>query len=180
MDTVDITVSKKGEFASDMPPAGTLDAMLHTECFLSAFRPVQRIVTSPVYLPDFTLTQPGYNPGGVLYLGPAPAVSESLEFTDKFLDVMEWAGNADRTNAVAAALLVHLRLLWPGGKPVVLITATVSGAGKGTVMKYAAGNVRRANILYENLDWPIQKQLQPQLNKHPDVGVLTSDNVPHR
>ncbi len=177
VDTVDIRVIKDGKFFSDMLPVATLDTMLGTECFLSAFRPVHRIVTSPVYLPDFGLTQPGYNPGGVLYLGPAPAVSESLEFTNKFLDVMEWAGNADRTNAVAAALLVHLRLLWPGGKPVVLITATVSGAGKGTVMKYAAGNVRRANILYENLDWPIQRQLQPQLNAHPDVGVITSDNV---
>jgi hypothetical protein len=177
VDTVDITVIKNGQFASDMLPVATLDTMLGTECFLGAFRPVYRIVTSPVYLPDFSLTQPGYNPGGVLYLGPAPAVSESLEFTSRFLDVMEWAGNADRTNAVAAALLVHLRLLWPGSKPVVLITATVSGAGKGTVMKYAAGNVRRANILYENLDWPIQRQLQPQLNTHPDVGVITSDNV---
>ncbi len=177
VDTVDITVIKNGKFASDMPPVATLDTMLATECFLGAFRPVQRIVTSPVYLPDFSLTQPGYNPGGVLYLGPAPAVSESLEFTSRFLDVMEWAGSADRTNAVAAALLVHLRLLWPGGKPVVLITAIVSGAGKGTVMKYAAGNVRRASILYENLDWPIQRQLQPQLNAHPDVGVITSDNV---
>ena len=177
VDTVDIEVIKDGKFSSDMLPVATLDTMLGTECFLAPFRPVYRIVTSPVYLPDFTLTQPGYNPGGVLYLGPAPAVSESLEFTNKFLDVMEWAGSADRTNAVAAALLVHLRLLWPGGKPVVLITATVSGAGKGTVMKYAAGNVRRANILYENLDWPIQRQLQPQLNRHPDVGVITSDNV---
>jgi hypothetical protein len=177
VDTVDIEFIKDGKFASDMLPVATLDTMLGTECFLSAFRPVYRIVTSPVYLPDFSLTQPGYNPGGVLYLGPAPAVSECLEFTNKFLDVMEWAGNADRTNAVAAALLVHLRLLWPGSKPVVLVTATVSGAGKGTVMKYAAGNVRRANILYENLDWPIQRQLQPQLNAHPDVGVITSDNV---
>jgi hypothetical protein len=177
VDTVDIHVIKHGKFCSDMPPVATLDAMLGAECFLDEFRPVHRIVTSPVYLPDFSLTQPGYNPGGVLYLGPAPTVSESLEFTNKFLNVMEWAGNADRTNAVAAALLVHLRLLWPGGKPVVLITATVSGAGKGTVMKYAAGTVKRANILYENVDWPIQRQLQPQLNAHPDVGVMTSDNV---
>lgn len=177
VDTVDIQVIKNGKFSSDMPPAATLDTMLGTECFLGAFRSVQRIVTSPVYLPDFTLTQPGYNSGGVLYLGLAPVISESLEFTSKFLDVEEWAGNADRTNAVAAALLVHLRLLWPGGKPVILITATVSGAGKGTVMKYAVGNVRRANILYENLDWPIQKQLQPQLNAHPDIGVMTSDNL---
>ena len=177
VDTVDIQVIKNGKFASDMPPVATLDTMLATECFLGAFLPVKRIVTSPVYLPDFTLTQPGYNPGGILYLGPPPLVSESLEFTNKFLDVMEWASDADRTNAVAAALLVHLRLHWPGGKPVILITATVSGAGKGTVMKYAAGNVRRASILYENLDWPIQRQLQPQLNAHPDIGVITSDNV---
>src|SRR5207302_980417 len=177
VDTVDIQVIKDGKFSSDMLPVATLDTMLGTECFLGAFRPVHRIVTSPVYLPDFSLTQPGYNAGGVLYLEPAPAVSDSLDFTSRFLDVMEWAGNADRTNAVAAALLVHLRLLWPGGKPVILITATVSGAGKGTVMKYAAGNVRRANVLYENLDWPIQRQLQPQLNAHPDVGVITSDNV---
>ena len=46
-------------------------------------------------------------------------------------------------------------------------------------MKYAAGNVRQANILYEILDWPIQEQLQPQLNAHPDVGVITSD-MPRR
>jgi hypothetical protein len=177
VDLVNFRVIKNGKFSSDMLPVATLGTILGTECFLGAFRPVQRIVTSPAYLPDFSLTQPGYNPGGVLYRGPAPAVSESLEFTNKFLDVMEWAGNADRTNAVAAALLVHLRLLWPGGKLVALITATVSGAGKGTVMKFAVGIVRRANVLYENLDWPIQRQLQQQLNAHPDIGVITSDNV---
>lgn len=177
VETVDIAVIKNGKYVSDMPSMGTLNVMLCTESFLGAFRPVHSVVTSPAYLLDFSLTQPGYNPGGILYLGPPPRISDSMEFTTKFLDVMEWSSNADRTNAVAAALTVTLRLHWPGSKPAVITTAAMSGAGKGTVMNYVRGDVKQAVILYENLDWPMQQQLQRQLNLHPDIGVLISDNV---
>ena len=37
---------------------------------------------------------------------------------------MEFATNADRTNAVALALTVMLRYLWPGAKPIGIVTST--------------------------------------------------------
>ena len=112
--------------------------MTRSEAFLRQFRAVDQITSVPVYLPDFMLAQPGYNDGGpdsrYLYMGDAPTVRPTLDRINAFLDVMAFETNADRTNAVAAALTVMLRNHWPGGKPIVLVTATKSHAGKDTVI----------------------------------------------
>ena len=68
-----------------------------------------------------------------LRLGPTPEVSDSMDAINSFLGVMAFASPANRTNTVAAAITVLLRPCWMGAKPIVLITATKSHAGKGTI-----------------------------------------------
>ena len=71
--------------------------------FLQQFRPLDAVLDQPRYLPDFTLTRPGYNDGGngqrFLYVGPEAAISVDVEAISKFLDVMAFNSEADRTNA---------------------------------------------------------------------------------
>jgi hypothetical protein len=90
---------------------------------------------------------------------------------------MEFASNADRTNAVGAALTVLLRRFWPGAKPLVLVTATKSHAGKGTIIDFVRGRTAKAEILYEKLDWPMQSQCQRHLQANPAIGLINFDNV---
>ena len=94
-----------------------------------------------------------------------------------FLDVMEWQSNADRTNAVAALLTVPFRRHFPGGKPFVLVTASKSHAGKGTLIEFIRGNTEKAEISYEDKDWPMQRNLHDQLSQKPEIGVINFDNV---
>ena len=91
---------------------------------------------------------------------------------------MGWAGNADRTNAVAAALTVPFRLPLPRRQ--------AARAGHGHEEPRRQGHGRstssgaaspKAEILYENTDWPMEKSLQQQLARHPDIGVVNLDNV---
>ncbi len=177
IDTIRIKVTKEGKLHGELPGTTILNHMLRSERFLAAFRPVVEVTTTPICLPDFAVTQPGYNAGGVLYLGNPPAAADGLEAINRFLDVMGWAGNADRTNAVAAGLTVPFRHHFPGGKPLVLVTATKSHAGKGTVIDFIRGGVPKVDILYESVDWPMEKSLQQQLSRHPETGVVNLDNV---
>jgi hypothetical protein len=170
-------VTKGGKPQGELPSTTILNHLLRSELFLAAFRPVVEVTTTPICLPDYNPTQPGYNAGGILYLGPEPAAADGLATLNLFLDVMAWAGNADRTNAVAAALTVLFRHHFPGGKPLVLVTATKSHAGKGTVIDFLRGNVPKADLRYENIDWPMEKSLQQQLVRRPDIGVVSLDNV---
>ncbi len=118
VDRVPVTVVRDGKSKGGMIPSAHLAAMLQAETFLSKFPPVDLVTTVPMYLADFTLTIPGYNDGGdghrILYLGDKPQVADSMDTINAFLDVMEWESNADRTNAVGAALTVMLRnpLAW--------------------------------------------------------------------
>lgn len=181
VDRVPMKVMKEGKVVSELPAANHLNAMLQSEEFLHNFLPVDEVTTLPVYLPDFSVVSPGYNdlgPGNrILYLGDAPQTVQSLDTINTFLDAMPFATSADRTNAVAAALTVLLRRLWPGEKPVVLVTANRSHAGKGTVTDFIRGGVPKADLLYESLDWPMQQQFQRQIQKTPDTGVVVFDNV---
>lgn len=178
IDTIRIRVSKMGKFHGEKVPDSTLNNMLLARSFLSHFRTVEEVVTTPVALEDYSPSQPGYNPqGGVLHVGPAAPTAEGVGTITQFLDVMEWQANADRTNAVAAALTVPFRRHFPGGKPLVLVTATKSHAGKGTVIEFIRGSAAKADLLYENIDWPMEKALQGQLLRHPEVGVVNLDNV---
>src|SRR4029077_11078087 len=127
------------------------------------------------YLDDFTLVHPGYHDGGpgkrILYVGPVPEISDGMATITPFLDVMAFESGADRTNAVAAALTALLRHQWLGEKPLVLITATRSHSGKGTVAEFVRGSVGKADILYESIDWPMQSQFERQVKLNPDLGV---------
>ena len=178
IDTIDIHVTKNGKYHGERVPDSTLNNMLMSRCFLSNFQQVEEVVTTPVVLADHTPSQPGYNPqGGILHLGPRVSAATGIETIEKFLDVMEWHGNADRTGAVAALLTVPFRLYFPGGKPLILVSATRSHAGKGTVIEFIRGSTPKAEILYENIDWPMEKALQSQLLRNPEIGVINLDNV---
>ncbi len=181
VDRVRMHVEKEGKIVSELPVSSHLNAMLLSEKFLRQFLPVDEVTRTPFFLADFSLVRPGYNDGGpgnrVLYLGEDQPVADSTEKLEQFLSVMPFASNADRTNCVAAGLTVQLRRHWSGEKPVILITATRSHSGKGTLTECIRGNVPKADILYEANDWPMQSQFQQQLQADADIGVVVLDNV---
>jgi hypothetical protein len=180
-DRIAMVVTKVGKIISELPTAAHLGAMLRSELFLACFRAVDEVARAPFYLDDFSPVQAGYHDGGpgrrILYVGGPIEIGDSLETLTAFLDVMDFATNADRTNAVAAALTVLLRHRWPGEKPVVLVTATKSHAGKGTITEFLRGSVPKADILYESTDWPMQSKFQRLVKADPDVGILLLDNA---
>jgi len=180
-DRISMVVTKEGKVTGEMPQATHLNAMLRSEVFLSCFRAVDEVARTPYYLDDFTLVQPGYHDGGpgkrILYMGPVPEIGDGITTITAFLDVMEFATNADRTNTLAALLTTLLRRKWLGEKPLVLITATKSHAGKGTIAEFVRGSIGKADILYESIDWPMLSQFQRQVKLDPDLGVITFDNV---
>jgi hypothetical protein len=180
-DRISMIVTKNGKVTGEMPQATHLNAMLRSEVFLSCFRAVDEVARTPYHLDDFKLVQPGYHDGGpgkrILYVGPVPEIGSGMATITAFLNVMEFASNADRTNAVAAALTTLLRHRWLGEKPLYLITATRSQAGKGTITDFARGSVGKADILYESTDWPMLSQFQRQVKLDPDLGVINFDNV---
>ncbi len=181
VDRVPMRVEKEGKVVNELPAAHHLNSMLHSEEFLGKFKAVDEVTGLPMYLDDFSLVPPGYNDFGpgkrILYLGEDPPVVRSLETINAFLSVMSFATTADSTNTVGAALTVLLRHQWTGEKPLVLITATQSHSGKGTVTDFFRGAVPKADVLYESLDWPMQDQFQRQVKKTPDIGVVLFDNV---
>lgn len=180
-DRVPMRVLRAGRVVSELPTAAHLAAMLRSEQFLGQFLPVDEVARTPSCLDDFSLVSPGYNDGGpdrrILYLGPIATAVQSTETIEKFLDVMPFASEADRTNTVAAGLTLHLRRLWPGEKPLVVITATKSHSGKGTLTEFFRGCTSQLDILYECIDWPMQVQFQKQIRTTPDAGLIVFDNV---
>lgn len=178
IDNIRIAVTKNDKYHGERVPDSVLNNMLASRTFLQHFHRVEDVVTTPIVLPDFTPTKPGFNDqGGVLYLGGAVATSSSMDAIHKFLDVMEWQNDADRTNAIAAALTVPFRHHFPGGKPFVLVTASKSHAGKGTLIEFIRGRTAKAEISYEDKDWPMQRNLHEQLLHKPEIGVINFDNV---
>jgi hypothetical protein len=83
----------------------------------------------------------------------------------------------DRTNAVAAALTGLLRDHWPGGKPIILATATKSHAGKDTVIEFAAGLAGKVSISYQHADWAVERCFVGAVKSYPDAGVLVVENA---
>jgi hypothetical protein len=73
--------------------------MLGTEEFLGNFEPVDKVTNRPIYLNDFTLAQPDYNDGGpgdrIYCVGDPIQPATTTETIDTFLNVMEFASNAD-------------------------------------------------------------------------------------
>ena len=180
-DRVAVAVYLNGKPKGNKVSAQHLNSMLRSTSFLENFVVVDRVADVPVYLPDFTLCRPGYNDGGsghrILYTGGAPDVCDSFERMNAFLDVMAFTSNADRTNAVAAALTVQLRDHWPGGKPIVLVTATKSHAGKETVILFASGQARQCSISYQATDWALERSFVGAAQKESSLGVMVIDNA---
>jgi hypothetical protein len=178
---VHIQVVKKGEAKGREIPARSLDSMLKTELFLDQFHPIDQITQVPLYLPDFSLTKRGYNDREkgyrILYLGDTPRVSHSLEFTNKFLKQMDFATEADLANAVGAALTVLLRNHWPGGKPIIIASGTVSHSGKDTVLAFSAGVSPSVSISYQSTDWALQREFVGVVKLVPDVGMIVAENA---
>ena len=158
-----------------------LDDTLHTEAFLSMFAPVDRITSQPEYLPGFTLTKPDYNDGGdghrVFFVGESAEPSDSMERINTFLGVMDFQTQSDRANAVAGLLTVALRHHWPGGKPIILATASKSHSGKDTVLDFIAGQTPRTSVSWEQADWATQKAIVASLNQDPSLGVIRLENA---
>jgi hypothetical protein len=177
IDNIDIRVWKEEGKRAERLSQTVLGDMLYTHSFLDNFPLVQDIVTTAIVLADGTPSKPGFNAGGILYLGPAPRIGTGLSTINRFLEVMEFDGNASRTNAVAAALTVLFRHHWYGGKPLVLVTANKSHSGKSTICMFIAGDCAQAHLLYQNRDWPMEQSLQRQLAERPEIGVIYFDNV---
>lgn len=178
IDNIRISVTKKGKYHGEKPSDAILNNMLSSRNFLRNFKRVEEVVTTPVALSDHSISKPGFNlQGGVLHLGSAVVVSQSLDTIHQYLDVVDWQGNADRTNAIAAALTVPFRHHFPGGKPFVMVTATKSHAGKGTLIEFIRSQTAKAEISYEDKDWPMQRNLHEQLLQKPEIGVVNFDNV---
>jgi len=178
IDHIRIAVIKNGNYHGERIAEATLNNMLLSRSFLGNFLKVEQVVTTAIALADFTPSLPGFNPlGGIYYLGPRISPAEGFDTIKTFLDVMEWQSNADRTNAVAALLTVPFRNHFPGGKPFVLVTASKSHAGKGTVMEFVRCGTMKAEFSYQDKDWPMQKDLHEQLLQRPEIGVISLDNV---
>jgi len=181
IDRVPVQIIRDGKPKGGRIPAADLNAMLKSESFLCSFRTVDRISTHPVCLADWTFTVPGFNDGGeghrILFTGKANEASKSLDTINSFLDVMAFESQADRTNAVAAALTVLARDHWPGGKPIILATATKSHAGKDTVIAFASGMAGKVSISYDATDWALEKSFVEVAKTAPDAGVIVVENA---
>ncbi|MHB9081975.1 MAG: hypothetical protein ACYC3X_31305 [Pirellulaceae bacterium] len=181
VDLIKMVVTKGGKVTSELPAANHLNAMLRSEKFLGQFRSVDVVTTRPFYLDDFTLVGPGYTDGGlgqrILYLGPEPHIADSTATIELFLKEMFFASDADRTNTVAAALTVLLHRHWLGQKPMILVTANRSHSGKGTITIFICGPVPKADLLYQEKDWPMRSEFHRQLQCNPEIGVVLFDNV---
>jgi len=153
----------------------------NVDCASGAIAPVDRITSQPEYLPGFILTNPGYSDGGdghrVLFVGESPEASDSMERINTFLDVMDFHTQADRANAVAGLLTVLLRHHWPGGKPIILATASKSHSGKDTVLDFIAGMTPKTSVSWEPADWATQKAIVATLNTDPSLGMIRLENA---
>ena len=74
-------------------------------------------------------------------------------------------------------MTVMLRNFWPGGKPVILVTANKSHAGKGTVIDFATGLSKSIAIPYQSEDWALEHGIADVLEHTPDVAVVNIDNA---
>lgn len=174
VDRVKMVVVRNDVVVSELPTTTHLNAMLRSEEFLTQFLPLDEVVTESIYLEDFSVCKVGYTDAGVgqriLFVGQEPVIAESIATIEEFLGLMDFETNADRTNAVAAALTVKLCRHWPGQKPVVIVTASKSHSGKGTITDFIRGSAPKADILYQEKDWPMQSQFQQQLRMNPQIA----------
>jgi hypothetical protein len=177
IDTVHIRVWREEGKRAERLGQAVLGDMLNSRSFRDEFALVQDTVTTPIVRTDGSPSESGFNPGGILYLGPAVELGKRLATINQFQEVMENDCNASRTNAVAAALTVLFRHHWYGGKPLVLVPANKSHSGKSTLCTFIAGDCAQGRMNYQNRDWPMEQSLQKQLMERPQIGVIVFDNV---
>ena len=181
VDRLKFLVMRDGKNKGSRINAADLNAMLKSEMFLKQFPSVDRLTDVPLYLPDFTVTEPGFSDGGadhrIEYVGEEAVVSDDMDAVTSFLNVMAFETNADRTNAVAAALTATLHNHWPGGKPIVLVTATKSHAGKDTVILFASGIHKSVSISYQSTDWAVERSFVGAVKTSPDAAVVVMENA---
>lgn len=179
-DRIDLKVYSDCKLKDKHLSVSRLNTMLATDAFLDNFKPVDRICSLPFYLPDFSITSPGYNDGGegyrYFYCGKEAEISDSMERINAFLDVMDFETQADRANTIAAALTVMLRNFWQGAKPVILVTATKSHSGKDTCIDFAKGFTKSRDISYQTCDWAFQSDFI-KTTDDTDVGVVVVGNA---
>ena len=176
-----VRVIKNGNITGNSVPTKHLKTLLSSEVFLREFPPVDIVESRSRYLPDFILTRPNYNDGGygqrILHIGEEPWIELTHDYVERFLDVMAFATEADRTNAVAAALTVMLRNFWPGAKPCLVVTSTKSHGGKETIVIFACGTTPFTSISYEKADWALQKAFVAAVKHDPDLGLIDVENA---
>ena len=182
VDRVVVKVEKDGKKRGGTIPSVHLRTMLRSEAFLQKFRAVDEVTDLPKYLlPDFRLTAPGYNDGGfgrrILFTGRSALIRMGLEYINRFLDIMAFETEADRANALAAALIVLLRNLWPGGKPIIIVTSTKSHGGKETVISFIALGTLMVSISYQETDWALERQFVAALKQDARTGLINVDNA---
>lgn len=181
VDRVALTIYLDGKPKGSKLSAAHMNAMLKTDAFLTQFDVVDQISKVARYLPNFELIEPGYNDGGpdqrYLFVGETPKVYDSMDRINAFLDVMDFESQADRANAVGAGVTVMLRNHWPGGKPILLATASKSHAGKDTVIAFASGETEQCSISYQGTNWALERSFVGALNHNSDAGVLVIENA---
>jgi hypothetical protein len=134
----------KGKHRAVDPPKGIVDDMLANP---NPPVPVlNRIVSVPVFAPDGTLqVEPGYHSAARVYYQPAPGldvptvplsptdedIQQARELLLELLQDFPFVDEADRTHAVALALLPFARDLINGPTPWHMISASREGTGKG-------------------------------------------------
>jgi hypothetical protein len=79
--------------------------------------------------------------------------------------------------AKGADLTVLLRNHLPGGKPVLVVTANKSHAGKDTVITFAAGEAGSVSISYQAKNWAVERNFVGAVKCNPDVGVIVIENA---
>jgi hypothetical protein len=112
-----------------------------------------------------------------LHIGEEPWIEPKHDCIARFLDAMDFATEADSTNAVGAALTVLLRNFWPGGKPCLIVTSTKSHAGKETIIDFASVSTRRVSISHERADWAVQKAFVAAVKHQPEIGLVDVENT---
>lgn len=180
-DRLRITVVSDGKAKGGRIPSAETGSALLSEVFLQQFRPLDQVIEHPLYLSSWVPTTPGYNDGGrgqrYYFAGREVLIYPQPDMIRLFLGVMPFKAEADRTNAVAAALTVLLRNLWPGEKPMFPVTANRSHAGKGTVVAFIRGHCVAEQVTYEGTDWAFRKSVATQFQLRPDLGLLNIDNI---
>jgi hypothetical protein len=111
---------------------------------------LNRVVTVPVFTPDGTLqTEPGYHPEAKVFYEPEPSlnlpgvslnptdsdIKEARELLSEMLQDFHFESEADRTHAVALALLPFARDLINGPTPWHMVAASKEGTGKGLLVQ---------------------------------------------